>query len=155
VRHPRDVVEPEQGTLPRLQLDQGGRPREVPLEEARSSLDALLDSNPEVRLLRSEARALLRSALAESFRQLEPRERSLLRLHHVSGVPHAKLGEMMGAPRSTVAHWLAQARSSLMERTRAWLQRERALQTGEVDSLLEAAGSRLDITLSDVLVSRP
>jgi len=139
----------------RLWLD-AGEPagREVPLEESPGALDALLDSDPELKLLRSEARELLRSAVQHGFRQLSPRDRSLLRLHHVSGLPHGKLGEMMGAPRSTVAHWLTQARDALMQGARAWLLEERALDAAELESLLNAAGSRLDVTLSDVLATR-
>jgi RNA polymerase sigma-70 factor (ECF subfamily) len=136
-----------------LDTDTSAR-REVSLDESPGALDALLDSDPELKFLRREARALLRTALQHGFRQLSPRHRTLLRLHHVSRLPHGKLGEMMGAPRSTIAHWLTQARDALMAGAKAWLRQERAVDSAELESLLDAAGSRLDVTLSDVLASQ-
>jgi len=140
----------------RLWLDESGKPpREVDLDDAPGALDALLSSSPELKLVRAEARALLRRAVIQSFTRLAPRERTLLRLHHLSGVPHGKLAGMMGAPRSTVAYWLSQARDALLTGAREWLQRERDVGPEELESLLRAAGSRLDLTLADVLESQP
>ncbi len=79
--------------------------------------------------------------------------RTLLRMHVVEGVTLDGLAMAYGAHRATIARWLAAARSALLKGTRARLAGSLKLKPEEVDSLIELARSRLEISISRFLDS--
>jgi len=61
------------------------------------------------------------------------------------------IAAMYQVNKSTISRRMAKARETLLERTRAQLERTLALPPTELDSLLEQLGPRLDLSLTSVL----
>ncbi|MBL8955207.1 MAG: hypothetical protein JNK82_30815 [Myxococcaceae bacterium] len=117
-------------------------------QDVRGAVAELLVQSPELQLGRKMAQAKVVAALKASLGSLDPKERDLLALHHLKGLPHDEIGVKLGAPRSTVAYWLTRARQKLLEGTRRRLAEALKLSDGELDSLVRAMGSRMDLSLA-------
>ncbi|MBS2023476.1 MAG: sigma-70 family RNA polymerase sigma factor [Deltaproteobacteria bacterium] len=107
----------------------------------------------ELDLIKAQLHQEFRTSFGEALASLPRRSRSVLRLHVVDGVTLDGLAVAYGVHRATVARWLASARSSLLKRTRARLSSLLELDAKEIDSLIEHARSRLDISIGKFLVS--
>lgn len=121
--------------------------REVGGEAGAKALWDLVTSDPELSAVKANARAALERALAETLAAMPAKDRELLRAHHLEGVPHGELGKRLGAPRSTVAHWLEQARQRWLAAVKVQLHERLGLDGSSLDSLLGLVGSRLDLSL--------
>lgn len=117
-------------------------------DDALDRLEENLVTDPELAIVKGHLRAHLKAALAAALDALTPAERELLRMFHLEGLPHGKIGEALSTPRSTVAHRLEKARARLLSLTRAQLAERHALDESEVDSVIALARSQLDLTLS-------
>lgn len=110
------------------------------------SLLAIVESDPALalakRTYRTELSAVFKAALAE----LETRERALLRLTFVEGAGTEKLAAMYGVHRVTMFRWLAAARTHLLELLRRGVVAQIGIAPDEVDSLIRAVASSLDVT---------
>ena len=95
-----------------------------------------------------------RQAFAQAVRTLEARERALLRLHFVEGDTLERLGLVYGVHRSTVTRWVAVARATALSRTRKALAEALEATPSEITSLLRAAGSGLDASISALFNER-
>lgn len=122
--------------------------REAPLAD-----DALIgvDFDPGLEMLKGEAREAFRVAFEQAVRSLEPRERNLLRLHLLGGVTLEQLAKLHGVHRATVVRWLAAAREQLLARTRSALGSALGIQGQELESVMGAIQSRLDVSVERVL----
>ena len=114
----------------------------------------LADPDPELALLRARHRESFRAAFIEALAVLTPRDRTLLRLTALDGLTCAAVGTMYGKDASTVSRWLAQSRAVLLERTRATLASRLQLTDSALDSVMRAADSELNLSLSRLLESR-
>jgi RNA polymerase sigma-70 factor (ECF subfamily) len=123
----------------------------VPLDEAPADADALVGRDPEFSFIRSRYQEEFRHAFREALAGLSPKERNLLRLHHVDNLSVDSVGTMYQTSRSTAARWIAQARERLLESTRAALAGRLKLDAGELDSLLGLVRSHLDVSLHQLL----
>jgi RNA polymerase sigma-70 factor (ECF subfamily) len=119
------------------------------------SSDALEDlwahPDPELDLIKLRDRETLRRVLHDVLQGLSERERTLLRLHYLEGMPLHAMAAMERVNRSTVARWLAEARSQVLEQARELLRARLRLSTREGESLLRFVRSRLDLSLRRVL----
>jgi RNA polymerase sigma-70 factor (ECF subfamily) len=119
------------------------------------SSDALEDlwshPEPELDLIKLRDREALRSVLHDVLQALPDRERNLLRLHYLEGMPLAGMAALEGVNRSTVARWLADARSRVLDQARELLRARLRLSAREGESLLRFVRSRLDLSLRRVL----
>lgn len=106
-------------------------------------------------LMHAELRREFRACFGAALASLDGRSRGVLRLHVIEGVTLDGLATAYGVHRATVARWLATARSALLKRTRARLAVLLHVPPEEVDSLIEQARSRLDISISRFLEPRP
>ena len=122
--------------------EQGARERG---DEALAELAS--GDDPEVAALRAAAGDQLRAAFAAALAALAPRERTLLRQHHLDGVSLDRLAATHGVHRATVARWLAAARQAVADGTRDELMARLGLGTGEVASVVRLAQSQLDLSL--------
>lgn len=113
----------------------------------------LADPDPELALLRARYREQFKAAFANAVRTLSPRERTLLRLTHLDGLTLARVGQMYGKDASTVSRWLAGARQALLVRTREELAAVLSLSSAELDSIMRAADSQLDLSIATMLKS--
>jgi len=111
---------------------------------------------PELAVVRDRYRAEVEAAIRAAFGALEnPRDRNLLRLYYLEHVGLDQLGQMFGVHGSTVSRWLTALRASIVEDTRGYLA-ERLGAAGnyaDVDSLIRAVHSELDLTLSRILAA--
>jgi RNA polymerase sigma-70 factor (ECF subfamily) len=112
---------------------------------------------PELAIVRERYRAEVEAAIRAAFDALDnPRDRNLLRLHYLEHVGLEQLGQMFGVHGSTVSRWLTALRKTIVDETRGYLA-ERLGPAGnyaDVDSLIRAVQSELDLTLSRILAVR-
>jgi RNA polymerase sigma-70 factor (ECF subfamily) len=115
----------------------------APLHAAWSSV---VQSNPELKLMRASSKRELERALAEAHASLNDRERMMLRLHYLQGVPHHELGRQLGMPRSTVAHHIARARERLLLELHRRLQERLKLTDSDVHGLIGVVSVNLELS---------
>ncbi len=115
----------------------------------------LADPDPELALLRARHRVEFKAALSQALTALTPRERTLLRLTACDGLTLAEVGKMYGKDTSTASRWVATARDTLREATRAQLAKALSLSASELESVLRAADSELHLSLARLLTDTP
>jgi RNA polymerase sigma-70 factor (ECF subfamily) len=103
------------------------------------------------RVSREEVGRALKQAFARAVAELAPRQRNFLRHAHVDRLTLDQIAATYGVHRATVARTLAQARADLVTATRAALAEQLGLDAASLDSVVRAADSRIDLSLSRVL----
>lgn len=109
--------------------------------------------DPEMDYLKRRYAAEFRDALHAAIAGLEPRQRALLRRHHLDGMSVDELGALHRVHRSTAARWVADARQVVLRATRRELQVRLRLAEAEMSSLLGFVQSQLDVSIERVLAS--
>ncbi|MCY1014587.1 RNA polymerase subunit sigma-70 [Pyxidicoccus sp. MSG2] len=127
-----------------------GAVKALPLDDA-PLVSELHTADPELALMQERYRPAFRAAFAEALSGLSPRDRNLLRLSLVQNLGVESLGTLHQVHASTISRWLAKARQSLLEDTRAALARRLALTTSQLDSLLRVMDASLAVSLSSLL----
>ncbi|WP_163997534.1 RNA polymerase subunit sigma-70 [Pyxidicoccus caerfyrddinensis] len=127
-----------------------GAIKALPLDDA-PLVSELRTADPELALMQERYRPAFRAAFAEALSGLSPRDRNLLRLSLVQNLGVESLGTLHQVHASTISRWLAKARQSLLEDTRAALARRLALTTSQLDSLLRVMDASLAVSLSSLL----
>jgi len=122
-----------------------------PLPEASLWEPAAPTAERTLELLKGKYATEFGSALRDAFGSLEAGERNVLRMHFLEGLSLNQIAAMYQVNKSTISRRMAKARETLLERTRAQLERALALPPQELDSLLEQLGPRLDLSLTSVL----
>jgi len=134
-----------------LNLRRGARP-ETPLDTDHHVADAILP--PELAVVRDRYRPEVEQAIRAAFDALDSaRDRNLLRMYYLERIGLDQLGQMYGVHGSTVSRWLTALREAVLEDVRARLGERLGLagNYGDVDSLIRAVQSQLDLTLSTLL----
>lgn len=90
-------------------------------------------------------------ALRAAFTALSPRDRNLLRMHHLHGLTVDELAPSLGVHRATVARWIAAARESLLATTRTGLVARLDIGASTIDSILEGIASEVDVSVVRLL----
>ncbi len=127
------------------------RPRpEEPLED-RDLAAELSAQDPELHLLRGRHGAEIAIALREAFESLERRDRALLRLHFLDGLNLERLGMVFQVSRATAGRMMLAARTELFEQTLRLLRSRLRIDHQELESLLGALRSGLDVSLHALL----
>jgi RNA polymerase sigma-70 factor (ECF subfamily) len=129
------------------------RGREVELSGGRLARLQADELDPELAVMKASYRAAFRHSFASAVTALDSRQRNLLRLHLLGGVTLEALAAIYGVHRATVVRWLARARERLLDETRAAMQAQLELSSGELDSVMALIGSRLDASVQRVLAS--
>jgi RNA polymerase sigma-70 factor (ECF subfamily) len=114
---------------------------------------AVLGTDPETSFVKADQRALLLAALREAVESLAPADRALLRNRFVSGLTLEQLAMVHGAHRATVARGLARVRDTLAQCVRERLSSRLRLEGAELETLIQWARSRLDLSLGGLLAS--
>lgn len=127
-----------------------GAVKSLPLDDA-PLVSELRTADPELALMQERSRPAFRAAFAEALSGLSPRDRNLLRLSLVQNLGVESLGTLHQVHASTISRWLARARQSLLEDTRAALARRLALSPSQLDSLLRVMDASLALSLSSLL----
>ena len=102
-------------------------------------------------LLKREICPHLEAALDAVLEGLGKRARLVLKLHLVSGLTLAAIGETFGVAQSTVSRWLADTRASIVAAVHHCLEHRLQLARDEVPSIARQFATDLDIDISPLL----
>ncbi len=91
------------------------------------------------------------SAFADALASLSARQRNLLRQRYLHALGSDRLATMYGVHRATMFAWLDEARAALVTGVRAAMQAR--LPGSELESVVAALGSRLDVSVRRLLES--
>lgn len=111
------------------------------------------DLGPELAVIEEQHRAALKEAFHASIDSLDPKQRGVLRLHLLEGSSIDEIAALYDVHRATAARWLVSIRDALGASTRERLQHGLGLDESRMASLLRVVDSRLDLSLSRVLVN--
>ena len=124
--------------------------RDVPLEDR--ALAALQGgADPMLARLKETYLAGLTTAWRTTLRELDARDRTLLKLHLVDRLSVDKLGLLYGVHATTTARWLRQLRQRLSDRVCTHLQAVLAVDATDIASIVALIDSQLDVTLGALL----
>ncbi len=125
--------------------NKGGRAREI------EALDALIadrsNASPELVTIRDRYRGAFQDALERGLSSLEPRERTLLRMHFVDHLNIEAIGEIYRVHRATVARWLVGIRQRVLANLRTQLSLNLHATSSEFRSMLAVVRDELDLSL--------
>lgn len=107
--------------------------------------------DPELGYLRVRSQEELREALRTAFASLPLEQRNVVRMHFGRGLSAEQIGVVLQVNRSTVGRWLASARVAMLHETRRLLWDRLRLSPADLESLLAAIGSRLDMSLTSLM----
>lgn len=139
-------------TAVRTALDLRRRDRRIDPSGDGAVLDAIApDADPELAALREEQRAAVKLAIEDAVRALAPRERSLLRLHLIHRLSMGEIAGIYGVHLATAARWLARVRDKLELESKRRLRERTGLDGAELDSAVQAAQSRLEVSFRRLL----
>jgi RNA polymerase sigma-70 factor (ECF subfamily) len=124
-----------------LRKDQRETPTEEPLLSALSEADGAAD--PELKLLKEHYGSEFHASLEEAWHTLEPRERNIIRQHHLDQLTIDQLAVVYRVNRATAMRWLAKARDQLYLETRIALARRLGVARTELGSILDLIRSRM------------
>lgn len=102
---------------------------------------------------RDEVSRAIKRAFAAAVAGLAPRQRNFLRHAQVDALTLDQIAALYGIHRATVARTLAQARTELADATRRTLAETLGVDAESIDSVVRAADSRIDLSLSRVLAA--
>lgn len=103
------------------------------------------------RYSRAQVSRAIKQAFARAVASLSPRQRNFLRHAQVDLLTLDQIAALYSVHRATVARVLAQARGELSTNTRKELAAQLGVPDDSLDSVVSAADSRLDLSLSRVL----
>ena len=109
--------------------------------------------DPEAAVIAAQFRQELRAAFAGAVATLEVRERNLLRQHLLDGLTIDDLGALYHVHRVTASRWVARAREQVWAATVLALRAQLKVTAAQLDSLLAAVRTGLDLSLERVLAA--
>jgi RNA polymerase sigma-70 factor (ECF subfamily) len=121
------------------------------LEELSSELDVGRSDSPEERLRRGQMVELARQAFVRAVADLDPAERSLLRLHAVEKLSIDRLADLLGLHRATVARRIAVVRDHLATRTIEGIAAHAKMAPEDVASALRSVRSAIDLSFERIV----
>jgi RNA polymerase sigma-70 factor (ECF subfamily) len=140
-------------TAVRTAIDLRRTHRELQLDD---DLGARLgvEGDAELSLLRARYLADFQRALEDAIDGLSPRDRMLLRLYVMNGMTIDELGAIYHVHRATISRQLSAARAAIFDETRRLLAERLRLAPSEINGLLRAVRSQLNLSLGRILASR-
>lgn len=110
-------------------------------------------TDPETASLRARYAKPFKRAFEASLAELQPRERTILRLYLIDGVPSEAIGRMYRVHRATVARWISKIHSELLAATRKRLRDELEINVSQLDSVMRLAKSRVEVSIATILTA--
>ncbi len=115
-------------------------------------VDALAgETDPELEYVKHRYRDEFRAAFTSALASLNARQRNLLRHHYVHGLRFDEVAGIFRVHRATIARWIAEAREVLLERTRAELREQLAIDTDDVDDIMRVLQADLGMNVTQLL----
>jgi RNA polymerase sigma-70 factor (ECF subfamily) len=121
------------------------RPSVDDLDEAAEQLDL---GDPELDHLRANYKEVFRAALRSSFKDLERRERTVLRLRFIDGLRISEICSIYRVHRATVTRWIQRAREKVRLGTRAHIMSHLELTEAQAESLLRFLDDDFQLSVS-------
>jgi RNA polymerase sigma-70 factor (ECF subfamily) len=109
--------------------------------------------DPKLEAVTRECRSAVKTAFEDAVRELESRERNVLRMHLVDHLTVDEIGNVYGVNRATAARWLVRVRETLAAEVRRLLADRLKVEAEELESIVRAARSGLELSFSRVLAS--
>jgi len=106
---------------------------------------------PELRVLEGAYREAFRDAFRTAFAALDGEERTILRLHHIDGVTVRKLAPILNVSVATAGRRILAAQQRLGEQVIHELSAAVAIPAPELESVVRALISRLEVSMSVLL----
>jgi len=108
-------------------------------------------TSPELASLRRDFAAPFAVAFRAALADLGTRERNVLRLYLLEGVPSEVIGTMYGVHRATVARWIASTQQRVLADTRRRLTAELGLIGPDLDTLMRLVDQGLEVGIATLL----
>lgn len=125
--------------------------RDVPVEAgALTQLQGAV-ADPSLLHLKQAYLAQFTEAWRTTLRALDPRDRTLLRLHAVDRLSVERLGALYGVHPTTAARWIRQIRERIADGVRTAMQSMLSIGAEELAGIVALIQSQLDITLTELL----
>jgi RNA polymerase sigma-70 factor (ECF subfamily) len=127
--------------------------KEAPFEQP--FFDALVENAPsaEAAYIRAEGHAYLKDVVRAAAARLSPRDKCLLRLAYGDGRSVRQIGDVYGVHGATAARWIDGARRALFTLIKGELSERLPNKRGEAASVLRAALSHVNFSLSTIFRS--
>lgn len=109
------------------------------------------DDGPEAQAIKEGYRDRLSAALQESLRALEPRDKTLLRLHVVDHLGIDVIARIYRVHRATVARWLVAIRGRVFDDLRARASLRWGVSTNDLRSLVRILGEEIHLSAQRIL----
>jgi RNA polymerase sigma-70 factor (ECF subfamily) len=152
---PRIVQYSGRGALPRWvqaaasRLAITAKRRSRPTSETLSSQNGPVETGePETAFVRDCYREGLQEALRDSLAELSSRQRNILRMHFIDGVPLEKIAQLYGTHRTTLSRWVTKTCNQVAATTRQRLATSLQLPPGAMDSVVQLLRSQLEFSAS-------
>ncbi|MEM6293511.1 MAG: hypothetical protein AAGA54_19720 [Myxococcota bacterium] len=113
--------------------------------------EAITPADPELAFLKQHYRGAFREAFTLAVEDLDPKERALLRNRFVDGLTLPQLAAASGVHRATAARWLADVRTTLLERTRAHMVARLKIGPDELQSIFRLIQSNFEVSVHRLL----
>ena len=104
-----------------------------------------VESDPLLAITKHAYRQEFTEAFSAGLAALNPHDRTLLRMCFVDAIGTERLAALYAVHRATMFRWLRDARSCLIQHLRTEMVARTGIDHDEVDSLIRAVGSSLDI----------
>jgi RNA polymerase sigma-70 factor (ECF subfamily) len=118
-------------------------------------LDAAVGDAVERQILVNDFASHFREAMESAIGSLDPKSRTLLRLHHREGLTVDKIGAYYQVDRATAARWVSAARQLLALRMREAFLRAASLRASEYESVAHVLQSCIDFSVARMLAEAP
>lgn len=127
------------------------KPAEVPEDVQQLAALPFDGTSPELASLRRDFAGPFHAAFRAALDGLDARERNVLRLYLLEGVPSEVIGKMYRVHRATVARWIASTHERLLSETRRRLTADLGLIGKDLDTLMKLVSSGIEISIATVL----
>lgn len=132
-----------------------GRKRlEVPAGDA-ALLDRVAEGDTEEHVMRAHLRHVYKASFERAFAELEPADRTLLRLHYLDRLGIDALGRMLQIHRASAARRIAATRERLRAATEAHVRTQAGLSEQALASAVRLLRDELDLSIERVLGGEP
>lgn len=113
----------------------------------------VVESDPEVSLIKRHHRSEFEGALAAALAELPPRDRNVLRLYTADGLSLEEIGRIYRVNRSTVSRWMGAIRGRVLGALRARFADGQSGTPRELESFFDLFRSGLDQSIGGLLGS--
>jgi len=111
--------------------------------------------SPELAAAHAQHRGAIEEALRSALRALPRRQRLVLRMAYVDGMPLAAIGRVFAVDKGTVSRWLSATRDDLLAEVVARVVDATGATPAEVKSLLRFISGEIEVSLAGLLRSAP